>query len=70
MKPLLKQLKLSLVQAIKMGARQIEETRWKTKPIGLRLASWLSYGLVRLMIGIAGYAPRKPHAREFGEKLQ
>ena len=64
------QLKLSLVQAIKLGARQIEETRWKTKPIGLRLASWLSYCLVRLMIGIAGYAPRKPHGREFGEDLQ
>ena len=64
------QLKLSLVQAIKLGARQIEETRWKTKPIGLRLASWLSYGLVRLMIGIAGYAPRKPHGPEFGEDLQ
>ena len=30
-----------------------------TQPIRLRLVSWLNYGLVRFMIGIAGYAPGK-----------
>ncbi len=54
-----KKLKQSLEQAIKMGARRIFENNWKTQPIRLRLASWLSYGLVRFMIGIAGYAPEK-----------
>ncbi|MGB5984066.1 MAG: cardiolipin synthase ClsB [Desulfobacterales bacterium] len=55
-----KKLKHSLEQAIKMGAQQISETNWRTESIRLRLASWLSYGLVRFMIGIAGYAPGQP----------
>jgi cardiolipin synthase A/B len=50
-------LKQSLEQAIITGARRISENTWKTQPIKLRLASWLSYGLVRFMIGMAGYAP-------------
>ena len=54
-----KQLKNSLKQAIKMGARRISEDNWRTKSIGLRLAIWLSYGLVRFMIGVAVYAPEK-----------
>ena len=54
-----KKIKHSLEQAIKMGARRIFENSWRTQPIRLRLASWLSYGLVRFMIGIAGYAPGK-----------
>ena len=54
-----KKLKHSLEQAIKMGARRIFENSWRTQPIRLRLASWLSYGLVRFMIGMAGYAPEK-----------
>jgi cardiolipin synthase len=54
-----KKLKQSLEQAIKMGARRIFENSWRTQPIRVRLASWLSYGLVRFMIGMAGYAPGK-----------
>jgi cardiolipin synthase A/B len=54
-----KQLKHSLEQAIKMEARRISEDNWRTKSIGLRLAIWLSYGLVRFMIGVAVYAPGK-----------
>jgi cardiolipin synthase len=54
-----KKLKHSLEQAIKMGARRIFENSWRTQPIRVRLASWLSYGLVRFMIGMAGYAPGK-----------
>jgi cardiolipin synthase len=51
-------LKDSLEQAITMGARRVCENSWKSQPIRLRLVSWLSYGLIRLMIGIAGYAPK------------
>ena len=51
------ELKHSLEQAIKMGARRIVENSWRKKSIKLRLVSWLSYGVVRFMIGIAGYAP-------------
>jgi cardiolipin synthase len=51
------ELKHSLEEAIKMGARRIVENSWRKKSIKLRLVSWLSYGVVRFMIGIAGYAP-------------
>jgi cardiolipin synthase len=54
-------LKDSLDQAIKMGARRVSEHTWRSQPIMLRLVSWLSYGLIRFMIGIAGYAPN--HAK-------
>jgi cardiolipin synthase len=54
-----KELKLSLEQVIETGAQQIGENTWRTQSIGQRLASWLSYGVVRFMIGIAGYAPGK-----------
>lgn len=57
-------LKVSLNQAITMGARRISEDSWRSQHILLRLVSWLSYGLTRLMIGISGYLPqdrpRKP----------
>lgn len=53
-------LKHSLNQAIHAGSRRIPRDHWRTQPIRLRLTSWLSYGLVRFMIGIAGYAPGKP----------
>ena len=54
-----KELKFSLEQALKTGAQRIGENNWRTQSIGQRLASWLSYGVVRFMIGIAGYAPGK-----------
>jgi cardiolipin synthase len=54
-----KKLKHSLEQAIHIGARRTSEKSWRDQTIGLRLASWLSYGLVRFMTGIAGYAPGK-----------
>ena len=54
-----KTLKHSLEQAIKMGTRRIFANNWKARTIRLRLASWLSYNLVRFMIGMAGYAPWK-----------
>ena len=54
-----KELKCSLEQAMETGAQRIDENTWRTQSIGQRLASWLSYGVVRFMIGIAGYAPGK-----------
>ncbi len=58
-----KKLKQSLEQAIEMGSQRIIEKNWRTQAIGMRLASWLSYGLVRFMIGIAGYAPGKSRVK-------
>ena len=63
-----KKLKNSLDQAIKMGARRILQNNWRTQPIRLRLASWLCYGLVRFMIGMAGYAPGKEFALQLHKK--
>jgi cardiolipin synthase len=63
-----KKLKNSLELAIKMGARRIFENNWRTKPIRLRLVSWLCYGLMRFMIGMAGYAPGKKSALQLHKK--
>ena len=56
-----KGLKQSLGEAIQKGSRRICDKSWRTQPIRMRLASWLSYGLVRFMIGMAGYAPGKAY---------
>ena len=53
-------LKQGLEMAIKTGARRISKNTWRTQPLVLRLASWLSYGFLRFLRGIAGYAPGKP----------
>lgn len=50
-------VKNNLDRAIIRGARRFSENTWKSQPVLLRLVSWFSYGLVRFMIGIAGYAP-------------
>ena len=50
-------LKGSLAAAIKAGARRVFKRDWRTQTFGMRLASWLSYGLVRFMTGMTGYVP-------------
>jgi len=52
-----KKLKYSLERAVKMGARQVFKHNLRAQTKRLRLASWLSYGLVQFLIGIAGYDP-------------
>ena len=54
-----KKLKVSLELAIKTGARRIFKGDLRTQTFGMRLVSWLSYGLVRFMTGMTGYAPGK-----------
>ena len=54
-----KTLKASLELAIKTGARRIFKDDLRTQTFGMRLANWLSYGLVRFMTGMTGYAPGK-----------
>jgi cardiolipin synthase len=54
-----KKLKCSLEMAIKTGARRIFENNWRTQTFAMRLTSWLSYGLVRFMTGMTGYAQGK-----------
>lgn len=49
------ELRSSLDAAMKHGARELRRQDWQRKPWLHRLASWMAYGLVRLMIGMAGY---------------
>ena len=51
-------LKHCLDEAITTGARQVCMDNWKSQPLILRLTSWISYGLVRIMTGLAGFAPQ------------
>jgi cardiolipin synthase len=48
-------LRASLEQAMSQGAANLSMDDWKRKPWLHRVTSWLAYGLVRLMIGLAGY---------------
>ena len=52
------ELRASLEAAMQAGARELRREDWQRKPWLSRLASWLAYGLVRLMIGVAGYGGR------------
>ncbi|MFC1857417.1 cardiolipin synthase ClsB [Thermodesulfobacteriota bacterium] len=56
-----KKLKYSLERAVKMGARQVFKNNLRAQTKRLRLASWLSYVLVRFMIGMSGYVPGKEY---------
>ena len=53
------ELRLSLEQAITRGARQIERQAWSHIGWRQRFASWLVYGLVRLLMGVLGLAARE-----------
>jgi cardiolipin synthase len=48
-------LRGSLERAMTQGAANLSVDDWKRKPWLHRVTSWLAYGLVRLMIGLAGY---------------
>ncbi len=46
----------SLKQTMEIDGRRILRDSWKRQPFFSRFMSWLSYGLVRLMMGVTGYA--------------
>ena len=47
-----------ITAAINNGAYQIKEKEWTKGHSAKRLLSWLAYGLVRLFLGVIGYADR------------
>jgi cardiolipin synthase len=49
-------LRASLQRAIDSGAVEVRREQWRGKFVLVRGIHWLAYGLVRLMIGLAGYA--------------
>ena len=51
-------LQWRLERAMASGAREISADAWERGPRLQRILNWAAYGLVRLMIGIAGYGNR------------
>jgi cardiolipin synthase len=45
----------SLLRTVESDGLRILTDNWKKQPAYFRFMSWLSYGLVRLMMGITGY---------------
>lgn len=56
------ELRESLLLAIGEGAERIEPDRWKQQPLYHRFLAWASYGMVRFLMGAAGYARRYEEA--------
>ncbi len=50
------ELRGRLAAAMDQGAQELRNEDWRHKPWYAKLANWLAYSLVRLMIGIAGYS--------------
>lgn len=53
-----RQLQTSIEHAIASGAKEMHLEQLKEHPMHWRLLRWLSYGLVRLLVGLAGYGPK------------
>ncbi|MDD5240284.1 MAG: cardiolipin synthase ClsB [Sulfuricella sp.] len=51
-------LRESLLQAVGEGAHQVAPERWHQQPLYSRFLTWASYGMVRFLMGVAGYARR------------
>lgn len=49
-----RELRQKLLQAASHGGRELRHRQWKNRPIHERVLRWMAYGLVRVMIGLAG----------------
>lgn len=52
------ELQASISEAMAEGAREIDTDHLARIPLHSRLLRWLSYGLVRLAVGLAGFGPK------------
>ena len=52
-------LQASLEKAMAEGAEEIRAEDWKKAAWPVRLARWLAYGLVRLLVGFSGFGGRE-----------
>ena len=52
------QLRASLEDAIRFGARPVKMQHWKTRPVLERAMTWGAYGMTRFLMGIFGYAQK------------
>jgi cardiolipin synthase len=57
-------LRTSLIGAISDGAREMSPEEETRQPLYSRFLRWLSYALVRALVGITGYGPRHWQADE------
>jgi cardiolipin synthase len=57
-------LRQRLKQTVEIDGRRIQADNWKQQPSSVRLMSWLSYGFLRLMMGISGYVGENSPARK------
>jgi cardiolipin synthase A/B len=55
-RPFAAQLRASLETRCQHGARPILHSDWQRVPWHARFATWLAYGVVRLLMGMSGYA--------------
>ena len=49
------ELRRSLLQHMKTGAKVVAKRQWSRQPLWRRLLIWSSYGCARLLMGVAGY---------------
>jgi cardiolipin synthase len=50
------ELHASLTRAIDQGATQLPLERWSHQPLPMRIATWVCYGVTRLLMGSSAYA--------------
>jgi cardiolipin synthase A/B len=54
----------SLEMTMQTDGRRILADNWRQQPAGLRVLSWLSYGWLRLLMGISGYSREDSRTRK------
>ncbi len=54
----------SLKKTMQTDVERILRDNWKKEPVSVRVLSWLSYALLRLMMVISGYAPENEWTRK------
>lgn len=49
------ELRASLEEAMRAGARSIPPQQWRRRPVWQRVAIWIAHGITRLLVAFAGY---------------
>jgi cardiolipin synthase len=53
--PFAAELRENLLRAIREDSEAVHRERWRDEPLARRALSWLAYGTVRWIMGVAGY---------------
>ncbi|MGC3962111.1 MAG: cardiolipin synthase ClsB [Rhodocyclaceae bacterium] len=56
--PFASQLRASLMRAMADGGVELSPDEWRRRPLAERLAGWVALTLVRILVGMSGYARR------------